>query len=98
MSNKNEVAGRRSVLQAGLGLLAAGSATAAMAGRAAAQVKLAQEKLAQELVQYRATPNPDAPASICSSCVNWVAPNACNIVAGEIHPNGWCVAYAPKNG
>ena len=34
----------------------------------------------------------------CDKCVNWVAPNACKIVEGQINPKGWCVAYAPKEG
>jgi hypothetical protein len=29
--------------------------------------------------------------------VNWEPPNACKIVSGTIDPNGWCIAYAPKN-
>jgi hypothetical protein len=95
MTKKSELAGRRSVLQAGIGLLAGGTATGAMAASASAGQIIAQEKLAPELVQYQVTPKDGA---LCSACVNWVAPNACNIVAGNINPNGWCVAYAPKNG
>lgn len=87
MSMKNDVAGRRSLLQAGLGLVAAA---------AAARPAAADDKLAQELVQYQATPKAEAgPDAICVKCVNWVAPNACKIVAGTINPNGWCVAFAP---
>lgn len=52
-------------------------------------------KLPKETVQYQETPKDGAE---CDKCVNWVAPNACKIVAGDIHPKGWCVAYAPKEG
>jgi len=84
--SKSNPTSRRRVLQTGLGLVAAaGAVTAATA----------QEKLAQNLVQYQTTPKDGA---ICSKCVNWAPPNACNIVAGTINPNGWCVAYAPKDG
>jgi hypothetical protein len=87
MSINNDVAGRRLLLQAGLGLVAAAAAT-----RTAA----ADDKLAPELVQYQATPKAEAGKdAICVKCVNWVAPNACKIVSGPIAPNGWCVAFAP---
>lgn len=83
---KTNTSTRRGLLQSGLGLVAAaGMITGATA----------QEKLAPALVQYQPTPKDGA---ICSKCVNWVAPNACNIVSGVIAPNGWCVAYAPKEG
>jgi hypothetical protein len=83
---KNTETSRRVILRTGLGLVAAaGAATGAKA----------QEKLAPALVQYQATPKDGL---VCSKCVNWVAPNACNIVSGVINPNGWCVAYAPKEG
>ena len=82
---------RRSALRAfaGIGL---GAATIAVASRAA---RAQDEKLAQEVVQYQTMPKDGAE---CDKCVNWIAPNACTIVAGEIHPKGWCVAYAPKEG
>ena len=81
---------RRSALRAfaGVGLSAA---TIAIASRARAQ----DEKLAQEVVQYQEMPKDGAQ---CNKCVNWIAPNACTIVAGTINPSGWCVAFAPKEG
>ena len=85
MTKTNETS-RRAVLRTGLGLVAAAGAATAVT---------AQEKLAQELVQYQKTPKDGA---MCSKCVNWAPPNGCNIVAGTIDPNGWCVAYAPKEG
>jgi len=88
MSHENQ-SSRRNVLKTGLGVLAAGTALAA--SRAAT----AQEKLAQNLVQYQATPKD---GNKCSACVNFEAPNACKIVAGTIAPEGWCVAFAPKEG
>jgi len=80
---------RRRVLQGGLGGLGA-IALAAVASRRAQ----AQEKLAQSIVQYQETPKDGAK---CSTCVNFVEPNACKIVEGKISPEGWCVAYAPKS-
>lgn len=78
---------RRGLIRAGIGLAAA----AGVAITARAQ----DDKLAQNLVQYQTEPKDGAK---CSGCVNWVDPNACKIVAGTISPNGWCVAYAPKEG
>ncbi len=79
---------RRGILRAGL-TIAAG--TAALATRARAQ----DAKIAQEQVQYQTMPKDGA---MCSKCAQFQAPNACAIVAGVISPNGWCVAFAPKEG
>jgi hypothetical protein len=93
-------ASRRQLLGRGLALVAGAGATAAAMRSASAMgggsVQLAQAaKLAQNIVQYQETPKNGA---MCSGCVNFIAPNACKIVAGTINPNGWCVAYAPKTG
>ena len=81
---------RRDMLRTGA-MIAAG-----IAGVAAAQSARAEdEKIAQELVQYQATPKD---GQQCNKCAQWVEPNACKIVAGVIHPTGYCVAYAPKEG
>ena len=79
---------RRIVLRTGLGV-AAGATLAAGAARAQ------DEKIAQELVQYQNQPKD---GQQCNKCAQWVEPNACKIVAGVIAPNGYCVAYAPKEG
>lgn len=86
--NEQNKTSRRGVMRTGLGLFAAG---AALAGRAQAQ----DQKIAQNLVQYQPGPKDGL---VCDKCVNWVAPNACKIVEGNINPKGWCVAYAPKEG
>ena len=80
---------RRMALKVGVGAIGAGFV--GFAGRHA----VAQEKLAQTVVQYQETPKDGA---LCSKCVNFQAPDACTIVAGKINPNGWCVAFAPKDG
>ncbi len=79
---------RREMLRKGV-MVAAG--TVAFATTARAQ----DEKIAQELVQYQAQPKD---GQKCNACAQWVEPNACKIVAGVISPNGYCVAYAPKEG
>ncbi len=94
MTDTSKAATRRELLRCGL---QAGIAAAAVVAVAQSAAAADQDKIAQELVQYRATPNPEAPANLCSKCVNFVAPAACTIVAGTIAPNGWCVAFAPKD-
>jgi hypothetical protein len=80
---------RRTTMKAGLTLV--GSAVLSLMAVVRAG---AQEKIAQTQVLYQNMPKDGAK---CSLCVNWVAPNACKIVAGTINPNGWCVAFAPKD-
>ncbi len=80
---------RRTVLKSALSLVCGTAAMAASASRAWAQ----DAKLAQNVVQYQTSPKDGAQ---CSGCVNFQPPNACAIVSGQIVPNGWCVAFAPK--
>jgi len=75
---------RRRVLAGGVAALAAGTV---------ARPAMAQTKLQPAAVQYQETPKD---GQKCDNCVNWVAPNACKIVSGNISPNGWCIAFAPK--
>jgi High potential iron-sulfur protein len=82
------VASRRALLQVGLGAVAATAAIATTVTKARAQ-----EKIAQNLVMYQDHPKDDQE---CDNCINWVAPNQCKIIAGDISPKGWCGAYAPK--
>lgn len=84
MTEQRDVeATRRTLLKAGL---------AAVGGVVATRAR-AQEKIAQPQVQYQNQPKD---GQKCSACVNFVAPNACTIVSGVINPEGWCIAYAPK--
>ena len=87
MVNEN----RRAALRQLAGLGAGVAAVALTPRRAEAQ----DQKLPQATVQYQEQPKDGAE---CDKCVNWVAPNQCKIVAGNINPKGWCVAYAPKEG
>ncbi|HTW26806.1 MAG TPA: hypothetical protein VME92_06750 [Acetobacteraceae bacterium] len=77
---------RRIMMRAGAGLAAA-SAFAATAGAQNAP------KIPKTAVLYQDHPKGDQK---CSVCVNFEPPNACKIVAGDISPNGWCGAFAPK--
>lgn len=41
---------------------------------------------------YQDFPNQDRR---CAGCTHFLQPNACEIVAGEISPNGWCRFHEP---
>jgi hypothetical protein len=70
--------------------LALGAATAAAVVRPAA----AQEKISQAAAKYQSTPNGN---DHCELCANFVSPNACKFVQGEISPKGWCQLFSPKS-
>ena len=93
MSVQQENKTRRGIL--GTGLAAVGGLVAGVTAHAATRTQLAQDKIAPAQVQYQATPKD---GQQCDKCVNWVAPNACKIVSGTIAPQGWCLAFAPKQG
>jgi hypothetical protein len=80
---------RRVFLRAGAAM-GATVVAAGLATRAQAQ----DQKIAQSAVMYQGSPKD---GQKCSTCVNFEAPNACKIVAGNISPEGWCAAYAPKD-
>jgi hypothetical protein len=77
---------RRLVLRSGMGAIAAGLV---------ARVGAAQQptKLAQNVVMYQDHPKG---SQKCSICAHFIPPNACQIVAGDISPNGWCGVFTPK--
>jgi hypothetical protein len=90
MPKRNDLpTSRRTAIKTGLAVFASGVTACAALTRQA----VAQEKIAQAQVQYQLTPKDGAQ---CDKCVNWQPPNACAIVAGDIKPTGWCVAFAPK--
>lgn len=91
MPNHNGTS-RRDMLRTGM-MIVAGATGAAAIGASSARAE--DEKIAQELVQYQNEPKE---GQKCSMCAQWVDPDACKIVAGKINPNGYCVAYAPKEG
>ncbi|HQT64843.1 MAG: hypothetical protein B7Z75_08225 [Acidocella sp. 20-57-95] len=88
MSEQTKNTSRRTALKAGLAVIA-GSSAVAVAGRAKAQ----SAKAAQSTVGYQAKPNN---GQQCSTCTQFVAPNACQIVDGVIAPDAWCQLYSPK--
>ncbi len=53
----------------------------------------AQAKIAQSAVHYQTTPRD---GHQCDGCVQFVAPNSCKLVDGEIAPTGWCALWVKK--
>lgn len=90
---------RRALLRH-LATTAAVAAGLPLLGRAATPpAKEDAGKVAKSALQYRDTPQG---SSACASCVHFLpgesadAPGRCKIVAGEISPQGWCLAYTAK--
>jgi len=87
-TNDNKRFSRRTIVQ-GAFTLSGVAAAASLDAKAAS----AQGKLAQAIAKYQGSPKN---GQECSTCVNFVAPTACQIVASPISPHGWCQFYAKK--
>jgi hypothetical protein len=46
------------------------------------------------VAHYQSSPNQ---GRRCADCIHFLEPNACEIVAGEISPDGWCRFYKPRS-
>jgi hypothetical protein len=66
---------------------------AGLAASLAAAEADAQTKLSHAVAKYQDTPKN---GQQCSTCVNFIPPSACKIVASPISPHGWCQFYAAK--
>jgi hypothetical protein len=53
----------------------------------------AQAKLAQAAVKYQPDPKD---GHQCDGCIQFVAPNSCKLVDGDISPTGWCALWVKK--
>lgn len=72
---------------------------ALLAGAAALRPARAQGKVAQAAMKYQDHPKGDAECSNCLQFIPGKTPTAmgsCKVVAGEISPKGWCLAYVKK--
>jgi High potential iron-sulfur protein len=78
---------RRTVL---LGGVACTAGAAALLGHVT-DAKAA--KVSKASVGYQDSPKGDQQ---CSNCAQFVPPNACNFVEGDISPSGWCQIWAKK--
>jgi hypothetical protein len=62
-------------------------------GVAAIRPAAAQEKVSRAIAEYRAAPNGD---QRCAACSNFLPPNGCKFVEGDVSQNGWCQLFTPK--
>ena len=89
----DDKASRRDVLRASLASASIAVASIAVAGTAVTGRAQAQSKIAQKLVQYVEVSK--KPNQSCANCAQFLPPNSCKIVQGEIAPGGWCVSWGP---
>ncbi len=52
-------------------------------------------KVSKDEAKYQNLPKD---SQMCAVCANFVAPNSCQRVNGEISPQGWCTLFTPKPG
>lgn len=67
---------------------AAPAATSTDSAAPAASVKVSQAS-----AKYQTHPNGDQQ---CNKCMNFIPPNACKRVEGQISPDGWCTLFTKK--
>ncbi len=79
---------RRSLLKSG-SLLAVAALTVGVARGARAQ-----QKASKQAMKYQDKPNGQM---MCSNCLQFVPPNGCKVVEGDISPNGYCIAWVKKS-
>lgn len=74
-----------------------GAATVAGAALAGTVIPIrvanAQGKASKQAMQYQDKPKG---GEECDECIQFEAPKSCKVVAGDISPHGWCIAFAKK--
>jgi len=84
----------RGALAVGCSLLAPAALLNSPFASAEPSVLATTKKLSQTSVKYQVKPRGEQK---CSNCVNFFAQsNTCNLVEGQISPEGWCVLWAKK--
>jgi hypothetical protein len=74
-------------------LTGAAVALSAAGATMTAKQAVAQQKISKAAAKYQDTPKGKQQ---CDNCVQFIPPNACKFVEGNISPKGWCMLYAPK--
>ena len=78
---------RRQLLQSAVGMIGIAAAVAARSEPAFATIKISMTAVA-----YQDHPEGD---KRCGKCRQFVSPDSCKIVDGEISPQGCCSLFAP---
>lgn len=90
----SEINRRRMLLR---GALAAGGALClpvlARAGGSTPITLAEGKKVSKAVAKYQNKPNGN---QMCANCQNFIAPNTCRVVEGQVAPNGWCTFWAKK--
>jgi hypothetical protein len=86
-------AGRRLSRRKFLKVSVTGAAIAGAGGISACVSATGAGKTSKALALYQDTPNRGRQ---CAGCTHFQQPNGCEIVAGDISPNGWCRFYEPR--
>ena len=76
-------------------VLGAGAALAAALSLGESRMAQAQTKTSKKVAKYQDKPNK---GQKCSDCRFFLAPHSCQLVEGNISPNGWCSFFAKKTG
>jgi hypothetical protein len=93
-SGPSQTLSRRKFLKVsmtGVAIAGAGGLASCMTGQPAARGAGTTPK---PLALYQDSPNK---GRRCDGCTHFLEPNACEIVAGEISPDGWCRFYKPRS-
>jgi hypothetical protein len=88
LSGENAISRRRILLS---------GAACCTAGGAAMLVPLTSAraaKVSKASVGYQTSPKGNEQ---CSNCAQFVTPNSCNFVEGDISPSGWCQIWSKKS-
>ena len=84
----NSHVSRRRALTKAAQLFAATGATLALTGVAGRRTRFRQK-----IAGYQDQPSGQ---HRCGICAHFLSPNSCQIVDGEISPDGWCKLFAPE--
>lgn len=84
----------RGAMAVGFGVLVPSALLNSSSASAEPSVVATTHKLTQATVKYQLQPHD---GQKCATCIQFIAPEACNLVEGKISPEGWCVLWAKKS-
>lgn len=84
---------RRDLLETALATVGAGCVLIALRAEQTPAQAEGQPKLAKADASYQDRPNGQ---QHCAICAHYLPPAACQVVQGEVSPNGWCDRFQPK--
>jgi hypothetical protein len=87
MTGRLRACSRRRLLQGAVGMIGIAAAVAVRSEPASATIKISKTAVA-----YQDHPQGD---QRCGKCRQFVSPNSCKMVDGEISPRGFCRIFSP---